>query len=187
MLSIRRVRVDEWEAVRDLRLESLSDPLAPIAFLDTRASAEARSDDFWRDRTARAAESDDGAQLVAEDDGEWVGSLTVLLRRPGATDHLHRTVAHPSADVVGVWVRPTHRGDGTIDALLEAAVEWAVAHGAQTVSLDVHVDNHRAQGAYRRFGFRATGEVTQSVAGRELRMTLQAERSGRAADRPSLG
>ncbi len=172
MRSIRRVRSDEWEAVRDLRLESLSDPLASIAFLDTRANAEMRSDDFWRDRTARAAESDDGAQLVAEDDGVWVGSLTVLLRRPGATDHLERTVSSLGADVVGVWVRPTHRGDGTVDALLEAAVEWAVAHGAETVSLDVHVDNHRAQGAYRRFGFRETGEVTQSVAGSELRMTL---------------
>ncbi|HWL79028.1 GNAT family N-acetyltransferase [Microbacterium sp.] len=182
MLSIRRVRADEWEAVRDLRLESLSDPLAPIAFLDTRAGAEARSDDFWRDRTARAAESDDGAQLVAEDDGEWVGSLTVLLRRPGGMDHLHRTASHPAADVVGVWVRPTHRGDGTIDALLDAAVKWALAHGAQAVSLDVHVDNHRAQNAYRRFGFRETGEVTQSVAGRELRMTWQPDRSESAAD-----
>jgi len=37
----------------------------------------------------------------------------------------------------------------------------------------VHVDNSRARGAYRRFGFRETGEVTQSVAGRELRMTFK--------------
>ena len=114
MLSIRRVRADEWEAVRDLRLESLSDPLAPIAFLDTRAGAEARSDDFWRDRTARAAESDDGAQLVAEDDGEWVGSLTVLLRRPGGMDHLHRTASHPGRrrrGRVGATHAPRRRND----------------------------------------------------------------------------
>ena len=79
MTAVRRIRTDEWENVRDLRLRALQDPAAPIAFLDTFASASAQPDGFWRGRTAHAADGDTAAQFVAiADDGEWIGSATVL-------------------------------------------------------------------------------------------------------------
>jgi ribosomal protein S18 acetylase RimI-like enzyme len=168
--AVRRVRADEWPEVRALRLESTSDPDAGIAFLETPEQVAARSDDFWRDRTVRAAESELAAQFVAEADGSWVGSLSVLIRASGQTDHLGRFVDDRRADVVGVYVNPAHRGTGTVDALLDAAAAWAASQGLRRLTLDVHADNPRAQGAYRRNGFAPTGVTFTGPIGPELEM-----------------
>jgi GNAT superfamily N-acetyltransferase len=173
--SVRRILSSEWESVRTLRAEAVEDPDAPIAFLESPAQVAAHSDEFWQERTRRAAESADSAQFVAMDEDAdapaWVGSLTVLIRRPGVIDHLGHTVRTERGDVVGVFVRPSHRGDGTIDRLFAAAEAWAWASGARILSLDVHADNLRAQAAYRRAGFTPTGETFIGSIGPELVMT----------------
>lgn len=174
---VRRIRADEWRAVRDLRFEAVRDPDATIAFLDTEESIAARDDDFWRERTVIGAESDRAAQFVAEVDGEWIGALTVLIRMPGAPDHLGRPIEHPRADVVGVYVRPACRGTGVVDVLLSTAIDWALAHGAPVITLDVHEENARAQAAYRRNGFRETGATTAGPTGVEITMAWVATSS----------
>ena len=168
--AVRRIRSDEWHAVRALRLESTSDPDAGIAFLETPEQVAARSDDFWRERTQTAATSETAAQFVAVVDDVWVGSLSVLIRATGQKDHAGRFVDDRRADVVGVYVNPAHRGSGAVDALLAAAAEWAAGLGLDRISLDVHRDNHRAQGAYRRAGFTPTGETFSSSIGPEIVM-----------------
>jgi len=167
---VRRILASEWREVRTLRRESVRDPDAAIAFLESPEDVEARDEEFWRARTRRAAEEPDAAQFVAVDGGDWVASLTVLIRRPGAVDHLGAVVESERADVVGVYVRPTHRGDGTIDRLFAAATEWAMKAGATVLTLDVHRDNLRAQGAYRRAGFAPTGVTFTGTIGPELQM-----------------
>ena len=167
---VRRIRSDEWQAVRELRLESTSDPDANIAFLETPAQVAARSEQFWRERAELAAGSETAAQFVAVVDDAWVGSLSVLVRATGQTDHLGRFVDDRRADVVGVYVNPAHRGTGAIDLLLAAAAEWVTSLGLTRLSLDVHRDNPRAQGAYRRAGFVPTGETFTSVIGPEIVM-----------------
>ena len=106
---VRRIRSDEWQAVRELRLESTSDPDANIAFLETPEQVAARPEQFWRDRAQLAAESETAAQFVAVVDDVWVGSVSVLVRASGQTDHLGRFVDDRRADVVGVYVNPAHR------------------------------------------------------------------------------
>ena len=169
-VTVRRIRSDEWQAVRELRLESTSDPDANIAFLETPQQVEARPEQFWRDRTELAAESETAAQFVAVVDDVWVGSLSVLIRATGQTDHLGRFVDDRRADVVGVYVSPAQRGSGAVDLLLAAAAEWAAGLGLRRLSLDVHRDNPRAQGAYRRAGFVPTGETFSSSIGPEIVM-----------------
>lgn len=166
----RRVRLHEWAAVRDLRLDAVADPAAGIAFLTTTAEELARDESFWRHRTAGAALGDDGAQFVADTGDRWVGTVTVLMRAPGARDHLDRQVLAPRADVVGVYVSPSHRGTGVLGMLLDAAADWAAAHGADALTLDVHADNARAQGAYRKAGFAPTGVAFTSSIGPEIEM-----------------
>ena len=151
-VAARRIRADEWERVRELRIAAVSDPAAAIAFLSTLEQELAHDDRFWRTRAANAAAGDEVAQFVAEVDGEWVGTATVLVRPTGTTDHTGRTVYVARADVVGVFVREGHRGAGVIDALLDAAAEWTAALGFARLTLDVHADNARAQAAYRRSG-----------------------------------
>lgn len=90
--TVRRVEAGEWRNVRALRLRALEDPDAAIAFLETRATAESQPDDFWIARTEAAAVSDTVAQFIAEADGNWVGTVSVLIREDGTIDHLRHVV-----------------------------------------------------------------------------------------------
>lgn len=156
--SVRRIEAHEWPEVKALRLRALADEAAPIAFLDTVESASAQPDRFWQDRAANASGDAAAAQLVAVTDaGDWVGTVTVL---PHSED--------PHAGhVVGVYVAETHRGLGMIDALLEAAADFARGRGLSALVLEAHVDNHRAQAVYRRGGFVRTDLVEAPDFGRE--------------------
>lgn len=174
-VQVRRVRADEWRAVRDLRYEAVRDPDAAIAFLETPESVASRDDSFWKARTETVASSTQAAQFVATDGPEWVGSLSVLARSAGVVDNLGRHVARPRADVVGVYVRPAWRSTGVVDAMLAAAMDWAADRQLNLLCLDVHADNARAQAAYRRFGFTATGVTTDGPTGPELEFAIDLE------------
>ncbi|MFI8631971.1 GNAT family N-acetyltransferase [Microbacterium sp. NPDC077663] len=167
---IRRVRLQEWREVRDLRLRALRDPAAPIAFLSTVDEALSRDDAFWQQRTADAAMGEDAAQFVAVVGERWVGSVSVLLREAGATDTLGRSVDVPQADLVGVFIDGSHRGRGILDALVDAASVWAERAGPSGLTLDVHVENARARAAYARLGFAPTGREVETSSGREIQM-----------------
>jgi GNAT superfamily N-acetyltransferase len=166
---IRQIRADEWEKVRDLRIESLKDPAAPVAFLETVEQAEARDDAFWQDRARRAADSDAVRQFVAEaPDGSWHGSVTVLVERAGGDDLFEGRIAVDQGHLVGVYVRPEHRGTGLTEALFAAALDWSWSREEpvlERVRLFVHEDNGRAQAFYLKSGFTATGGVVPMPGG----------------------
>lgn len=169
-VTVRRIRADEWREVRALRLEATADPAAAIAFLESHDEVAARPDSFWHERAESAADGGTAAQFVAVVADEWVGSLTVLIRASGQTDHLGRFMDDRRAFVVGVYVRPGNRGSGAVDLLMAAAADWAADQGLAVVHLDVHRDNARAQAAYRRAGFSPTGETLTGPIGPEIVM-----------------
>ncbi|MFF9816771.1 GNAT family N-acetyltransferase [Streptomyces sp. NPDC014006] len=158
-LAIRPIRAEDWPAVKELRLAALRDPLAHLAFLETYEQAAERSDAFWQERAAGSGEGGTGArQFVAEGaDGQWAGSVTVLVEEAGTTDWAGFPVERRQGHVVGVYVRPEHRGSGLTKALFDAALEWAWGIGLERVRLIVHEDNKRAQGFYRKAGFVPSG------------------------------
>jgi len=174
-VTVRRIRAKEWERVRDLRLDAVRDPAAPVAFLHTYEEEAAHGDAFWQDRAAGSSQGESAAQFVAESDGEWIGTATVLRRVPGQTDHHGRAVSSSRGDVVGVFVREEHRGSGIVEALFEAAATWARDLGDARLTLDVHADNDRAQGAYRRLGFAETGLRFTGSIGPEIEMARSLE------------
>ncbi|MBT2470325.1 GNAT family N-acetyltransferase [Streptomyces sp. ISL-66] len=160
---IRPVRADEWAKVKELRITALHDPVAAVAFLETVEQAESKADDFWRDRAAGAASGRGVRQFVAESaDGQWDGTVTVLVEERGASDLFEGTVEQTQGHLVGVFVRPEQRGTGLTEALFEAALDWAWSMEEpvlERVRLFVHEDNPRAAAFYRRFGFAASGKV----------------------------
>ncbi|MFK0111291.1 GNAT family N-acetyltransferase [Streptomyces sp. NPDC091217] len=160
---VRAIRGDEWEAAKRLRLVALRDPMAGIAFLETYEDALTRPDSFYQERAARSADEPSGArQFIAEaSDGEWAGTVTVLIEEAGTKDWAGFPVEWRQGHVVGVFVRPEHRGSGLIKALFDAGVAWAREQGAERVRLLVHEDNARAQGAYRKAGFVPSGVTVQ--------------------------
>ncbi|WP_345646984.1 GNAT family N-acetyltransferase [Streptomyces siamensis] len=158
---IRSIRSDEWALVKELRLAALQDPVAHLAFLETYEDAASKSDAFWQERAAGAAEGTTARQqIVAEaEDGVWAGSVTVLVEEAGTQDPFGTAVEQSQGHLVGVFVRPEHRGSeaGVTGALFDAALEWSWGIGLDRVRLFVHEKNARAEAFYRKVGFVATG------------------------------
>jgi RimJ/RimL family protein N-acetyltransferase len=175
---IRAIRPDEWERVKELRLDALRDPVAHLAFLETYENAAARPDSFWQDRAVHSgAGSTTARQFVAEaPDGTWAGSVTLLVEEAGTEDWAGFPVELRQGHMVGVFVRPEHRGNGLVGALFDAGVEWAWEREAERVRLFVHKDNTRAQAAYRKIGFEPSGRVvafSKNEAEEELEFVLE--------------
>lgn len=142
MIRVRVPQPREWERWRALRLRALRD--TPLAYLETLDEAEARHDEFWQARVAPSAVHH--PVVAVADDGEWVGQMVVLLERDPPT-------------LVGVFVDPRHRGDGTARLLLDAIVARVRDAGASRLRLQVGEHNDRARAFYERMGFVVTGDV----------------------------
>ncbi|MEU1891986.1 GNAT family N-acetyltransferase [Streptomyces pristinaespiralis] len=159
---IRRVRAEEWAKARELRLEALRDPLAPIAFYESYEQAAEQPDSFWQERTTNAAAGADVVQFVAEAaDGRWDGTASVLVEHEGST-RIGKPAPMEQTHVVGVFVRQEARGSGLAEALFRAALEWSWALDSppvERVRLLFHSDNTRAAGLYRKVGFVPSGAV----------------------------
>lgn len=160
---IRPVQGDEWAKVKELRIAALRDPAAAVAFLETLEQGESRTDEFWQDRAAGASAGRAVRQFVAEaTDGEWVGTVTVLVEEAGADDIFQGEIEQTQGHLVGVFVRPGQRGTGVTESLFTAALEWVWALDEPAlgrVRLFVHEANARAGAFYRRFGFEPSGLV----------------------------
>ncbi|WP_257231230.1 GNAT family N-acetyltransferase [Streptomyces sp. UH6] len=175
---IRVIRAAEWREMKALRLLSLQDPVAHLAFAETYENAAGKPDSFWQERTEGAAEGGTAVrQFVAElpGAGGWVGTVAVLLETPGEADFLGVPIERRQAQVVGVFVKPEYRGTGLIGELFEAAAAWAWESGAEQVRLYVHERNERALGAYRRLGFRPSGLKVQEGDDFEWELVLPKE------------
>jgi RimJ/RimL family protein N-acetyltransferase len=175
--TIRAVRAEDWPLAKEIRLAALRDPAAPIAFLETYEQAAAMPDESWQGRTAAAAEGKSVRQFVGEDaDGQWLGTVTVLVELPGVQDFFGGTPQVVQTQVVAVFVRPEARGSGLAEALFRAALEWSWAQSEpqiERVRLYVHEDNARAEAMYEKVGFERTGVTMSSMAGREVELAIQ--------------
>jgi len=149
---IRRIRPDDGQRMRALRLEALAD--TPIAFGELLADAETHPPEYWSSRAAARAEGSTACMFVAEVaevaevDGAFVGSANGV-----AEDD--RTA------VRGVYVTPAYRGSGLIELLFAEVAAWSVANGRAELELDVARQNPRALAAYERLGFVLTGKNYQ--------------------------
>lgn len=141
---VRRVRPDEWQLWRSLRLQALAD--SPEAFGSTLEDVKHRSDAYWQELIPTDSVSD-RVFLVAE-----LGDCPAGMVR---ADLLSGTISR--AGLYSMWVMPDKRGRGIGKALVNAAVEWARAKGASEVVLQVTEGNHAARQLYLSTGFAAAG------------------------------
>jgi ribosomal protein S18 acetylase RimI-like enzyme len=142
-MEIRRVRPDEWQAHRAIRLRALESD--PDAFGETLAHALTDDDAAWR----RRAERPDGVAFVAvENDGRFVG----MANGGPAPDHPE------FAAVYGMWVAPEARGQGVGGALLEAVEGWASEAGYERIGLGVTTTNKPAIRLYASNGYADLGQ-----------------------------
>ena len=144
---VRRVVEDDWPLLRDVRLEMLRD--SPLAYLETLADAEPRTEAEWRFRSNRGSTGPTELALAADDPerrDRWVGYLACFVDSPG------------QGHVVSVYVAPGQRGTGLAGRMLDGVVDWARGEaGLDRLHLYVHEHNPRARAFYRRYGFTETG------------------------------
>jgi ribosomal protein S18 acetylase RimI-like enzyme len=151
-LLIRAVRADEWPTWKETRLRMLRD--SPRYFATRWEDAEREPDSYWRDWIADAAAGSSRSLFVAEEDGEWVGTVGCFVR-----------VDPTEAQLISMWIDPAARGRGLGELLIRRVGAWATERGCRTVVLFVQEANGPAQKLYAKLGFRATG-ARQRIAGR---------------------
>ncbi len=141
-MRIRRVRADEWQALRDLRLRGLE--MDPDAFGGTLAESLTKPDTEWQ---ARAA-STETVTFVAVTDAGFVGmgSVGPAPERPGI------------AAIYGMWVAPEARGQGVGGSLMDALEGWAREAGYGDIGLGVTMTNEAAIRLYTAKGYADIGE-----------------------------
>lgn len=117
---------------------SFMHPLAPVA-----------ADRFWAGALAAAAR---GERIVlgAFDDGDLVGTVTLLLDFPPNQPH--------RAEIAKLMTRASHRGRGVAKALMRAAERLAIAQGRTLLVLDTATDGG-ASALYEGLGFTLAGEI----------------------------
>ena len=135
---VRRLTPTDIDTLRRIRLEALRTD--PDAFGSTLEREESRSDDDWRAWLGR------GATFVAESDGEPSGLVVALAQDDPSIVAL-----------LAMFVSSRVRRQGVGRALMEAAMEWAHAMGAERLELMVVEGNAPAASLYEACGFVYTG------------------------------
>jgi len=165
---IRRLHAQDWQLLKNVRLEMLAD--TPMAYVESVEAARRQTDSQWQERAA-AMTGEGSITLVA--DGGVDGSRLCALMRVVAS-HPQEPQRLARAMLISVYVSAEHRGLGLADELLRAACKAGAEElAAKYLELGVHEDNSRAQAFYRRHGFEATGAsrpYPQDTAKRELVM-----------------
>ena len=140
MVLVRETIPDDWQALRDIRLEALRD--APSAFGSTYEREVQCGDDHWHNRIAR------GGTFLAFIPGaaEPAGLIGGYLEDP------------VTVELVSMYVRPGARGHGVGEALVAIVIDWARKRNATSVHLWVTETNSPARALYERCGFTLTAE-----------------------------
>ncbi len=139
MVLVRATTRDDWQALREIRLQALRD--APDAFGSSHAREVAFESAEWHRRAAR-----DGSFLAFLSDGEPAGLAGGFEEEPGVVE------------LVSMFVRPQARGHGVGEALVDAVAAWARTRSAASLHLWVTDTNKPTIRLYERCGFTATPE-----------------------------
>jgi ribosomal protein S18 acetylase RimI-like enzyme len=148
-MEIRRLRDDELNRFRAIRLRSLRD--APGAFGTTFEAASGWSRERWSKIFSSLL------AFVAVESDRDVGMVRTSpdLEADGA------------ASLGSLWVAPEARCRGVGSALVEAVVAWSRSEGFGELLLNVADDNDAAIRFYEALGFTPTGRTSAFPAPRE--------------------
>ncbi len=144
-VELRRLREDEVQLLRDLRLRALRD--APAAFAESLEEGRAQSLERWTEWTRTGAAGAAQVTVVAVQGGRGLGMVAgrLLADPPGA------------AWLEALWVDPSIRRAGLGSRLIEAVATWSRGRGATRLDLSVTEGNEPAGALYAHAGFLETG------------------------------
>ena len=141
MTELHTVGADDWQAMRDIRLDALRE--APYAFASTLDREAAYPEQTWQER---AAAGNSALAYLPEAGARPVGLVAAIDLVPG------------ELELVSMWVRPEARGRQVGPALVEWVAQHARGRAVPRVHLWVTETNKPARRLYERSGFTPTGE-----------------------------
>ena len=144
MIEIRRAKVDDWEALKNVRLAALRE--SPDAFGAAYAEERQSADDWWRKWARESETAEEKVIFLAFDARRCVGMVAGFK----STDE--------TAELGAMWVAPETRRRGVGRALVDAVVGWAAGIGQRRLALWVTDANAGARNLYATLGFEPTGE-----------------------------
>jgi GNAT superfamily N-acetyltransferase len=142
MVVVRAATAEEWQVLRDIRLEALRD--APNSFGATYDQQAALAETDWRRRISRG-----GTFFAYIDEANGTMPAGLVGGLPETPDRV---------ELVSLWVRPGARGLGVGEALVTAVIDWALRRNATAVHLWLTEKNEFARKLYQRCGFIPTDE-----------------------------
>jgi len=141
---VRRIRAEEWEAYRTLRLKALANDR--IAFGSSSEHESQYTGAQWREMAEKGARSTSSYISVAEVPNHGLVGMSV-----GA-------LVEGRAWIFGMWTEPGWRGQGIGGALIDSAIAWLhQQRPAEPILLDVNPRQTAAVRLYESRGFRVTG------------------------------
>ena len=137
---IRRLLPSYWQQLREIRLESLKE--AGFAFGSSYENEVKFSDRQWQD-------------LLSSEESFYFAAITIA-NEIAALAGIRR---YPNKQwfVVGVYVKPKHRGQGVIQQLLKYLIEYnqeMVLNSGFPLALTVIISNVSAIRIYQQLGFK---------------------------------
>lgn len=158
-MGVRRVRTDEWEALREIRLAALTD--SPDAFGSTLAEERDADEARWRGWITGEGWAGAVATFITDGPGPLLGMATG-----------YRPDDRPTTGwLFAMWVRPERRGEGIGRQLVAAVEEWAAALDIDQLLLHVTEGNDGAVSFYASCGFVGTSDVPEPLREGSDRMT----------------
>jgi ribosomal protein S18 acetylase RimI-like enzyme len=140
-ISIIRLEPNDWQTLRDLRLNALLE--SPRSFLADLTEEQAYDEKLWQQELAK------NVWIAAVIDSKKIG--LAKLNRSAPPDH--------SMHLEGLWVAPDTRGQGVGEQLVSALEGIAEEVGAVHLKLWVFVANRIARNLYERLGYNGPRRV----------------------------
>ena len=146
MVVLHQITAPLASTYKAVRLRALQD--TPFAFGSTYARESNFSDTEWQQRTANLC-TPRAIGYLALDNNDYCGIAVSFLKQQNPQH----------AELMSMWVAPTHRRTGTGRLLVDAIESWARRTGAHTFQLMVTSNNLAAIPFYQRLGFTKTGRT----------------------------
>jgi ribosomal protein S18 acetylase RimI-like enzyme len=132
---------------KTLRLRALRDD--PQAFGSTYAKESQLGDADWIKRATQWSDGERSIMFLASDEGVACGIAGSFLDEGDIT----------RAQLVSMWMAPTHRRRGLGRLLVKEVLGWARSRNVRVLHLMVTSNNDDATSFYERLGFRRTGRI----------------------------
>jgi RimJ/RimL family protein N-acetyltransferase len=144
---IRKAEISDSAALRELRLEALSD--SPQAFGADYEESQARTIEWWQEKIRIGDNRKQDVVMIAEFHSELIGMAGLF--RPANSKSQH------SGTIYGVYVKQIWRGKNIAQAMIHALLRWAQTNELRVVRLAVITTNISAINCYLSCGFKVYG------------------------------